>query len=707
MIEISKNKFFILTLISLGIISSFLSIELYIDSNNNLDSNRNILNIKSNAIELSPFIIDDTGVGDYTWADAVLESWCSGLGTKSTPYLINNIEIDAMGALVNCLEIRNSNVYFIIQNSKFINSSWDGILMNNVHNGTLTNINCTQNDGAGIRLEQGCSYNSIFNCFSNDNIYGLQFYTNCDYNLIHNNTCENNEQGIYLNQGHDYNNITNNYLNHNEKNLGNDNNGIMIVGSGNHNKIADNTILYSGDNGIYLASQNNCLIYNNTCVFNGINGLYASSSSDNNITNNKIYFSTQHGIRMISNSRRNEIFGNLITNNTQRGIYLQSNSYYNTFYNNTFIGNGENARDEGQYKEVGQPVRGNYWNNSIIGNYWDDYPDIDDNDDGIGDSPYFIMSFYGTYDYLPIWFDGLTIQLITPQNNEVFKNPPAFIIEARNKTLDTFWYTLNQSAKKFYFYNNGSIDLDAWKNFNDGEIKITFYANDTHGYTNFVEVMVIKDNSTPTITINNPTPNQLVGLEAPTFSITIDEVNLLEKKYSFNGDSNITFTIETQFDQIEWDSVGNGTVIIIFYAIDMAGNINSSQVIIRKDAYEPDITIHSPITDEVFGSMSPNFTLSIIEDSLVSTWYTIDGITGTFSITELSGTIDQATWDLVPQGNVVIRFYAEDAAGNLGMNSITIIKYIQISQIPGYNLLLLIGAISMVTLIILKRHKKF
>ena len=62
---------------------------------------------------LSPFIIDDTGAGDYTWAQAAAEDWCYGSGTWSNPYIIENVIIDA-GSSGNCLEIRNSNVFFKI-----------------------------------------------------------------------------------------------------------------------------------------------------------------------------------------------------------------------------------------------------------------------------------------------------------------------------------------------------------------------------------------------------------------------------------------------------------------------------------------------------------------------------------------------------------------------------------------------------------------
>ena len=54
----------------------------------------------------------------------------------------------------------------------------------------------------------------------------------------------------------------------------------------------------------------------------------------------------------------------------------------------------------------------NNWNNSLIGNYWDDYRGVDQNDDGIGDTPYSINGTANSFDYLPIWDDGLEYEIL-------------------------------------------------------------------------------------------------------------------------------------------------------------------------------------------------------------------------------------------------------------------------------------------------------
>jgi len=107
----------------------------------------------------------------------------------------------------------------------------------------------------------------------------------------------------------------------------------------------------------------------------GINVVYATA---NNVTIQGFTIKNgTYGIKIIDSSN------NTIIENTIRqvdyGTYLE-NSFNNTIYHNNFINNTQNAYDE--YT--------NQWDDGSKGNYWDDYAGIDDNGDGIGDTPYLI-----------------------------------------------------------------------------------------------------------------------------------------------------------------------------------------------------------------------------------------------------------------------------------------------------------------------------
>ena len=294
-----------------------------------------------------------------------------------------------------------------------------------------------------------------------------------------------------------------------------------------------------------------------------------------------------------------------------------------------------------------------------------------------------------------------------PNNNDIFSlNAPNFIVEIFDpeSNLDKMWYTINYDTLKVLFTSNDTIDQGLWNATADGIVTLTFFANDTAGNINFTSVSIIKDTHFPEILIISPNSNDIFGITAPTFNIQIIEANLQEKRYSLNGRPNITFTIETQFSQTEWNQVGNGTVLITFYIIDKAGNVNSSEIIVRKDAYAPEIIINSPLNEQKFGKTPPDYNISIIEEDLVSTWYTIEGVAGTFSFTGLTGSIDRDAWDDAPKGEITITFYVVDRAGNIGSESIVVIKSIPSEPaIPSYNVFLLFGILVIVLILISKK----
>ena len=698
-------------LISLGVIFTLsILVNPYFDyyQGYNYEEPKNEIVKNSDYWVLSPIFIDDEGFGDYTWAQAASQSWCNGSGTWSDPYILENITINGGGTTHSCLTIQRSTKHFIVRNCTFTNSGGGvlgGIKLWETDNGILFNNTCINNIGNGIRLEHSDN-NTISHIISYYNSNGISLYVSCLNNRIYNCKIRYNGNGISLNSGCDYNEIKNNIIINNTVNDG------ILLAYCDYNIFYNNTMIRSGNNGIELSGSYNNVIQTNTFFNNTGNGIYLFSSQHNNVTANRVYNNSKNGIELSKNSRFNQIFENEIFNNLQRGAYIEKyaggHSIHNYFYNNSFIGNGENARDLGGSFDV----RYNNWNYSTSGNYWDDYLGVDSNDDGIGDTPYDIIALYsGCKDSWPIWRDGPEINIITPLPNEYFRaTTPSFNISLNELYVNSSWYTIDEGKINITFSGlTGKINQTEWDKKADGSVFIKFYANDSWGIIRYSEVEVQKDISEPLIFIDLPTPNQLCGITAPTFNIQIIEANLQEKRYSLNGRPNITFTTETQFNQTEWNQVGNGTVSITFYIIDKAGNVNSSEIIVRKDAYVPDIIINFPLDDDQFGKVAPNYNISIIEEDLVSTWYTIEGIAGTFPFTGLTGVINQDAWDDVPEGGITITFYALDSAGNMGSESVVVIKSVPSEPapvIPGYNVLLMLSTLAVVSILISKKVKK-
>ncbi len=84
----------------------------------------------------------------------------------------------------------------------------------------------------------------------------------------------------------------------------------------------------------------------------------------------------------------------------------------------------------------------------------------------------------------------------------------------------------------------------------------------------------------------------------------------------------------------------------------------------------------------------------IIEGNL--TQYPFTGVTGT-------GTISQEAWDHAIEGDITISFFAQDRAGNIGIENVVVIKSIPSQpqpSIPGYNLFVLLCVLSVAIIII-------
>ncbi len=164
---------------------------------------------KTSAFNESIFI---DGNNTFT-AKAISEGW-SGDGSLADPYIIENYTIQAISE--HGIEIRNTNLHFIIRNVSITNGRsnyYHGFYLYNVTNGVLKN-NTADNNLAGFLL-----VNSNNNTFSDNvainNLQGFRFWYS-NNNSITNSTANSNlEYGIYLDNSNN-NSITQNTLFFNE-----------------------------------------------------------------------------------------------------------------------------------------------------------------------------------------------------------------------------------------------------------------------------------------------------------------------------------------------------------------------------------------------------------------------------------------------------------------------------------------------------------
>ncbi|GAG82682.1 unnamed protein product, partial [marine sediment metagenome] len=139
----SNAKLKIIILITLGII---FALALIITANLSFNTaNDDVINLdkenpKTSEISRKIHIINNSG-----WVDFRNAGNCTGSGTYSDPYVIEDLEIDGEGS-GNSILIENSNVYFKIVNCTLYNAEWGseaGIGLLNVNNSQLIGNNCS------------------------------------------------------------------------------------------------------------------------------------------------------------------------------------------------------------------------------------------------------------------------------------------------------------------------------------------------------------------------------------------------------------------------------------------------------------------------------------------------------------------------------------------------------------------------------------
>ncbi|TFG22498.1 MAG: hypothetical protein EU533_04210 [Promethearchaeota archaeon] len=383
------------------------------------------------------YIYDSGGGGDFTWSQLKEFAWCEGNGTESNPYIIEDLIIDGKG-IDNTVFIRESTKHFIIRNCIVKNGGEYpdcGIRLLYVDNGQLINNIIYDNQGFGVALAHSDNF------------------------IIQGNEISNSWHGIYSGS-------TNNITIYNNHAFDNDIAGIALS-SATFNIVEENKVINNGMWGVVLETID-------PCEFNEI--------KSNQINNNDI------GIRLDVDVDNNTITNNVISNSSSNGIYIPINCEDNIIYNNEFINNTLPLYDVGT----------NFWDNGSLGNYYDNYTGLDLNDDGIGDTPYYISG--GTnMDNFPIWDDGddvpPEITIINPISNQLFgNNAPDFEIDYFDENLDSIWYTLEGFEDNIFLSSNtGTVDQTMWNALGNGNYTLTFFINDTLGHSNQAAVYLIKE----------------------------------------------------------------------------------------------------------------------------------------------------------------------------------------------------------------------
>ena len=324
----------------------------------------------------------------------------------------------------------------------------------------------------------------------------------------------------------------------------------------------------------------------------------------------------------------------------------------------------------------------------------------------------------------PTLINGTT-SILTISKDIEFRTAYNFTFEINNTLTHSRIGDLDQAF--YYWYrteSNGTIlegpsqNIDLVKDLNDlyildfnSELKsIGFYRIHVEfhkeNYSSRYAIINFTISPPLKININSPSPNDVFGIIAPDFELDI--IGSFDAIWYTidNGDTNITISaLSGTINQIEWDKRENDIILIKFYANNSNGFVGYALVQVIKFTISLKININSPSPNDVFGIIAPDFELDII-GSFDAIWYTIDNGDTNITISALSGTINQIEWDKRENDIILIKFYANNSNGFVGYALVQVIKFVSEQPSPkvfGYDLMILLGVISIITLTIKKK----
>ena len=189
--------------------------------------------------------------------------------------------------------------------------------------------------------------------------------------------------------------------------------------------------------------------------------------------------------------------------------------------------------------------------------------------------------------------------------------------------------------------------------------------------------------------------------------------NLDYNQIKWEGTNKINKNIDLQthanMNDIDlWQIQPDGLVVIRFYANNSIGQEGFIDLQVIKDTIRPTIVILSPQNGTIVGELPPDFNVTIFDINFQKFWFIFNTSDEIYFWRINSGNnivwLPVSEWKTIPQGNLLVRFFVNDTAGNSNSFDIRITKQLTEREkgIPGINSSVLFLVLIMTSIVIIR-----